>query len=286
MKQTVVVSNRVDLVFRAFADRNRLRILHLLQGGEMCVGDIVDVLQVPQPRVSRHLAYLRKAGLVQSRKAGLWNYYSLAGARNAFHQELATCLCTCFCDAPEIKTDAARAERVRKSGGCCSAIGIFWPTIFAWTNGRREKGIIRKGNSMKPVVLFLCTANSARSQMAEAFLKKLGGDRFDALSAGLEPTNINPLTTKVMTEVGIDMTSHYPKSVSQFLGKVAVRYVISVCEHAERNCPTIWPGALTRLSWPLDDPAACEGTEEERLAKFRQIRDQIEDKIKDWLKAP
>ena len=79
-------------MFRAFSDRTRLRILHLLQGGEMCVGDIVDGLQVPQPRVSRHLAYLRKAGLVVARKEGLWTFYSLAPAQNDFHKNLLHCL--------------------------------------------------------------------------------------------------------------------------------------------------------------------------------------------------
>ena len=117
--KTATSGKRVDLMFRAFSDRNRLRILHLLQERETCVGDIVDILQVPQPRVSRHLAYLRKAGLVVARKVGLWNFYSLAPVQNAFHQQLLDCLATCFREVPEIKADAARAEKVRKSGGCC-----------------------------------------------------------------------------------------------------------------------------------------------------------------------
>ena len=85
----------------------------------MCVGDIVDVLQVPQPRVSRHLAYLRRAGLVRARKEGLWSFYSLAPAENQFHENLLDCLKKCFNDVPEIQADAARAEKIRKSGGCC-----------------------------------------------------------------------------------------------------------------------------------------------------------------------
>jgi ArsR family transcriptional regulator, arsenate/arsenite/antimonite-responsive transcriptional repressor len=109
----------VDLMFRAFSDRNRLRILHVLQDGEMCVGDIVDVLQVPQPRASRHLAYLRRAGLVVARKVRLWNFYSLAPVRNDFHKNLVDCLATCFRDVPEIKGDSERADKVRKKGGCC-----------------------------------------------------------------------------------------------------------------------------------------------------------------------
>ena len=109
----------VDLMFRAFSDRTRLRILHLLLGGELCVGDIVESLQAPQPRVSRHLAYLRKARLVAVRKSGLWSHYSLVPAKTAFHRSLLECLGKCFGQVPELQADAARARRIRKSGGCC-----------------------------------------------------------------------------------------------------------------------------------------------------------------------
>ncbi len=109
----------VDLMFRAFSDRTRLRILRLLLEGELCVGDMVEILRVPQPRASRHLAYLRKAGLVVVRKSGLWSYYSLAWADTPFQEKLLECLSNCFRDVPEIRADEARAARVRKSGGCC-----------------------------------------------------------------------------------------------------------------------------------------------------------------------
>jgi ArsR family transcriptional regulator len=109
----------VDLMFRAFSDRTRLRILHLLRGGEACVGDIVEILQVPQPRISRHLGHLRDAGLVTVRKNGLWSYYSLTPARDPFHRKLLECLANCFRDVPELQADDARAAEVRKSGGCC-----------------------------------------------------------------------------------------------------------------------------------------------------------------------
>ncbi len=111
--------NRVDLMFRAFSDRNRLRILHLLQGGEMCVGDIVNAMGVPQARASRHLAYLRRAGLVVARKEGLWSFYSLTPAQSDFQKNLLYCLGKCFGEVPEIKADAARAATAQKSGGCC-----------------------------------------------------------------------------------------------------------------------------------------------------------------------
>ena len=111
--------NQVNLMFRAFSDRTRLRILHLLLDGELCVGDLVAILQVPQPTASRHLAYLRKAGLVIARKNGLWNFYKLASANTPFHRDLVKCLRSCFQDVPEIAADTKRAAKVRKSGGCC-----------------------------------------------------------------------------------------------------------------------------------------------------------------------
>jgi ArsR family transcriptional regulator len=111
--------NRTDLMFRAFADRTRLRILHLLQRKEMCVGDLHTILQMSQPRTSRHLAYLRKTGLVVVRKAGLWSYYSLAVPQTPFHEKLVECLGCCFADVPEIRSDDARAKKLKKSGGCC-----------------------------------------------------------------------------------------------------------------------------------------------------------------------
>lgn len=111
----------IDSMFRAFSDRTRLRILHILQGGELCVGDIVEILEAPQPRISRHLAYLRKAKLVAARRSGLWSHYSLTPAETDFHRKLLECLQKCFSEVPEIKADAARAAKVRKSGGCCPA---------------------------------------------------------------------------------------------------------------------------------------------------------------------
>lgn len=112
----VKATTRVDVMFRAFSDRTRLRILHLLRGGELCVCDLVEALGVPQPKASRHLAYLRKAGLVVGRKQGYWNHYSLAPARNPFHEKLLDCLACCFQDVPELAKDAKRlAARVH----CC-----------------------------------------------------------------------------------------------------------------------------------------------------------------------
>jgi ArsR family transcriptional regulator len=109
----------VDRMFRAFSDRTRLRILHLLRDGELCVCDLVATIGAPQPKVSRHLAYLRRAGLVRARKEGLWSYYTLAPARDPFHQKLLDCLACCFGSVPELAKDAAALRAARSSGKCC-----------------------------------------------------------------------------------------------------------------------------------------------------------------------
>ena len=135
----------------------------------------------------------------------------------------------------------------------------------------------------KQRILFLCTGNSARSQMAEAFLRKYGGEHFEAHSAGLEPKGLNPLTVKVMSEVGVDVSNQESKGVDTYLGKKHFQYLITVCDDADKNCPTAWPGVNTRMHWSFQDPARIEGTEEEKLAKFREVRDLIENRIKAWL---
>ena len=137
----------------------------------------------------------------------------------------------------------------------------------------------------KQRVLFLCTSNSARSQMAEAFLRKYGGDRFEAHSAGLEPKGMNPLTVQVMKEAGIDVSGQRTKGMDDYLGKVLFQYLITVCDDADKNCPSTWPGVNQRLHWSFEDPARFEGTDEQKLAKFREIRDLIEQKIIAWLET-
>jgi len=132
-------------------------------------------------------------------------------------------------------------------------------------------------------VLFLCTGNSARSQMGEAFLRKYGNDRFEAYSAGLEPKGIHPYTARVMEEAGLSLADHTSKSVSVYLGTINFGYLITVCDQAEKNCPTTFLGISHRLHWSFEDPAAFEGTAEEKLRKFRQVRDQIDEKVRSWV---
>ncbi len=136
----------------------------------------------------------------------------------------------------------------------------------------------------RPTVLFLCSANTCRSQMAEAFLRRHAGNRFEVQSAGITAgTEVHPLAVRVMAEKGIDISSHRPKGVREFLGQNRVDYAIVVCQTAAEACPTFWPGAIQRLVWPFPDPAAAMGSEEEKLAVFRRVRDAIEARILEWL---
>jgi len=135
----------------------------------------------------------------------------------------------------------------------------------------------------KTKVLFLCTGNSARSQMAEAFLKRHAGDRFEVHSAGLEPRDINPFTVRVMEELGYDLGGQWAKDVTEYLGKHHFGYLITVCAHAEEHCPKTFLGVSERIHWPIQDPAVFEGSEEETLEKFRRARDEIAVHIGAWL---
>ena len=133
-------------------------------------------------------------------------------------------------------------------------------------------------------VLFLCTHNSARSQMAEGFLRALAGNRFEAASAGTEATRIHPLAIRVMDEVGIDLGPHSSKTFDRFLTQ-PWDCVITVCDNANERCP-IFPARTTRLHWSFEDPSAASGSEEEKLKTFRRIRDEILAKIRSWISLP
>jgi arsenate reductase len=133
----------------------------------------------------------------------------------------------------------------------------------------------------KQRVLFLCTHNSARSQMAEGFLRAMAGDRFEVQSAGTEKTAVHPLAIRAMSERGIDISGHTSKL---YVGLMAEPwdYLITVCDDAKERCPIV-PGSMKRLHWPLEDPSRATGSEEARLASFRCVRDDIENRLAEWI---
>jgi len=134
----------------------------------------------------------------------------------------------------------------------------------------------------KERILIICTGNSARSQMAEALFRHHGGDRVEALSAGTEPAErVHPLAVRAMAEIGIDIGSQYRKDLSRFVGQ-RIDWVIAVCSRAAGNCP-FFPGSKALVHWFYDDPAAVEGTDEERMAAFRSVRHDLNRRIPRWL---
>jgi arsenate reductase len=132
-------------------------------------------------------------------------------------------------------------------------------------------------------VLFVCTHNSARSQMAEGLLRHLAEDRFEIASAGTEATRVHPLAIRAMDELGIDIRSHTSKTLDRFLAE-RWDFVVTVCDSANERCP-VFPGAATRLHWSFEDPSAAAGDEEQRLAVFRRVRDEIAARLRDELDA-
>ncbi len=260
--------SRPDLLFRAFADETRLRILSLLVPGELCVCDIVSALGLGQPKISRHLAYLRRAGLVSARKEGLWKHYSLTPPADAFHKGLLGCLRGCFSEAPSLRRDRERLEKRASEKGCVPASA---PRHGA-SSGRRVKR-----------VLFLCTGNSCRSQMAEALLNRMGRGRFLALSAGSRPAGfVHPLAVGMLREAGCPVKGLSSKSLEEFRGK-RFDAVITVCDRAKEACP-LWPGARM-LHWSLKDPAEAEGTGGQRRAVFRGVFRDLESRLRTFLRA-
>lgn len=141
-------------------------------------------------------------------------------------------------------------------------------------------------NQNKITVLFLCVHNSARSQMAEAFLKKYGGDRFSVESAGLEPGTLNPIVVDVMREVNIDISQNKTKGVFEYVKNGRIfDFVITVCdESTAQQCP-VFPGITRRLHWDFEDPSSFNGTLDERIERTRIVREKIETAIMRWVKS-
>ena len=134
---------------------------------------------------------------------------------------------------------------------------------------------------MKNKILILCTGNSCRSQMAEGYFRNMVGDRFEVFSAGLTPSVVNPTAISVMKEDGVDISNHTSKNVDQFVGQ-QFDYIITVCDNAKEHCPN-FPGKAERIHWSFEDPAEATGTDEEVFNVFRKVRNQIKEKIDEFI---
>jgi protein-tyrosine-phosphatase/DNA-binding transcriptional ArsR family regulator len=246
-------------VFSALCQASRLDIVRTLarEAPEgMAAGVLGERLGVPASTLSFHLDHLVQAGLIRREREGRSLVYSL---------------------------DAATVNELLWFMGedCCQGNLALCTDPTARIEAR-----VREANApvARPRVLFLCSRNSARSQMAEAILRREAGERFEVHSCGLRPDAIHPMTLRVLEEVGLDTSSLRSKDLSDYLGKLSIHHAVIVCETANDHCPKLHPFALHRHYWPFPDPVAAEGTEAERLEAFRTVRDDIEQRIRVWLR--
>lgn len=242
----------------ALAQESRLEVFRALARvapAGLAAGVLADELGVPPSTLSFHLDHLLHAGLVRRERDGRSLVYFLdVGAVNELIWSLGEDVC---------------------QGNVALAVDPL-----ARIRGRVDAA---RAPASRPRVLFLCSRNSARSQMAEAILRREAGDRFEVHSCGLRPAPIHPLTLRVIEEAGLDVSPLRSNDLGDFLGKVSIHHAIIVCEAANAHCPKLHPFALQLHYWPFPDPVETAGSDEERLAAFRDVRDAIEERIRAWL---
>jgi protein-tyrosine-phosphatase/DNA-binding transcriptional ArsR family regulator len=241
-------------VLAALAQDARLEVVRqLVRAGPdgLAAGEIARKARVRPPTLSFHLARLEEAGVVASRREGRSIRYALRSERLAALFDY-------------LGDDCCQGRR-------------------AMLGSRASRRRTSHPAGPRPAVLFLCSGNSARSQMAQALLRARAGDRFDAMSAGFRPMPVNPLAREVLAEIGVDASGLRSTDFGSVLGKVGIDHAIVVCDQAQRDCAGIVPFARARLFWPIDDPAAARGPKRERRAAFRRARDELEERIERWL---
>lgn len=264
-------------LFLQLSDPLRLLLFRVLDHADtdwhasLAVAELVDVVGRPQYAVSRALGQLRRAGMVVEARDGRLVYYHIARseALDAFRKAARV---TNRDDARwMITTDRIRWRLEIRSGDRC---------VVTYRTEREDTMADRTR------VLFVCVHNSARSQMAEEYLRRLGGEEFEVESAGLEPGTLNPLVVQALAEDGIDISHKQTRDVFDvYRGGRTFAYVVTVCSReAEEKCP-IFPGPAVRLNWPFEDPSQFEGSDEERLAQTRAVRDEIKEKIASFLES-
>jgi arsenate reductase len=257
-------------LFLQLSDELRLEVVRVLDEAatELCVAEIVDVLQRPQYAVSRALRQLLRSGVVAESRQGRLVYYRVTD--EPWWPVVRQTVRLGVEDDREwlVIRDRLRWRLdIRRDGRCV----VTYP---------KEKPV----ESDKRRVLFVCVHNSARSQMAEEYLRRAAGDVFLVESAGLEPGTLNPYVVKVLAEDGIDISGKETRDVFDvYRSGKTFAYVVTVCSReAEEKCP-IFPGPAVRLNWPFTDPSGFTGTEEEILAQTREIRDEVKNKIDEFV---
>lgn len=247
-------------LFAALADETRLQIVGLLAQKDLCVCDLVESLHDPQPKISRHLAHLRCSGIVTTERHGKWIRYRLC---ESLPEPLLLLL-------PLLRSHAV--PLTCEGPECCSETGcdVAEPILVTSLTSGKTLAVERRAN---PRVLFLGTRNAARSQMAEGLLRQMAGARFDVFSAGIAPGEMHPLAVEAMREIGIDISKQAAKTVDAY-HDAHFDYVFGVCDQWRERCP-VFPSCDERAVLAVRDPAAVDGTDAERLAAFREVRDEL-----------
>lgn len=272
---------------KALSDETRLRCFRVLATGpaSLCVAELADILQKPQYAVSRALGELRKAGLVQEERRGKLVFYRLPDLPEV--RGLASWAVEwCRCPAPDAPANPDGS--LLPGADPCA----YDPQRLGWRIATRDEGgrvvhtwpDAESAADRRPRVLFVCVHNSARSQLAEEYLRVLAGDRFRAESAGIEAGVLNPWVVQVLAEEGIDIRGKAPRRVGDVyrLGRT-YQWVITVCSpEAERDCP-VFPGPVERRNWPFPDPAEFSGSPDEILAKVRHLAAQVRQQVREFI---
>lgn len=236
--------------FKALSDETRLAIVRLLALTDLRAGDVVERLRVPANAASYHFKHLRAAGLLRDRRSSL-------DARDVYYS-----------------VDLERLRALYEAAG-----GALHPAFGANPDEASVQAPL-----VRPLrYLFLCTHNSARSQLAEGILRKLGGGRVDVNSAGSQPSDVHPMTYRTLHELGIDASVHDSRSLHDFLDQT-FDYVITLCDRQKEECPT-FPGDPTEIHWSLPDPAAIDD-EARRWRAFGQISNELHTRIRYLLSLP
>lgn len=295
--------NSIIEQYKALAEETRFRLFRVLAeyGESLSVCELTDILQIPQYAASRGLNVLKRAGLVEEIRDGKMKFYRITeypkaetesgGSLDKEMSQGVKGLIHAVLSVPANSEDSLLAidrDRlrwrldIRDQGKCVITYRAEEP--YQRYRQGEEEGM--NNNNEKTKVLFICVHNSARSQMAEEYLRQFAGDHYEVESAGLEPGELNPYVVKVLKEDGIDISGKKTQSVFDLYRRGnTYSYVITVCSReAEEKCP-IFPGPVRRVHWPFPDPSSFQGTDEEITQKTREIRDSIKDHIKQFTEA-
>lgn len=245
----VPAAHDASRLFRALADDTRLAVVRMLARTDLKAGEIVRALRAPQSAVSYHLRLLHAAGIVRDRQSSV-------DARDVYYS-----------------LDLDRLQALYVAAGEALHPGIL-PI---------PEGDAAPGNNPPLRVLFLCTHNSARSQLAEAILRKIGGELVDASSAGSVAADVHPTTKRLLREMGIDPGRHVSKTLDRFVGQ-SFDDIITVCDRVRESCP-VFPGDPQRIHWSFPDPALVEDPDRQ-LREFVVIRNELERRINYLLRLP